>query len=247
MSALIYNDITKQGLLLLAKAQTGTEIVYTKIILGDGYLKDGQKPRDMTHVINGKIEIPVTKVAITGTGTAVVGGVFNNQDLQQGFYYRELGLFALDPDEGEILYSYGNAGDNAEWIPPSGGPTVIEKKIDVIAIIGQATNVSAYVRTEIYATKEELDEVRDIAETAHLNADIAINNAQQAQQDASAAMAAVNSLEVEVANNKSKINILWDALFSDITGNPFQVTFNNLDGIDLISGVWNEAQARLEC
>ena len=89
--------------------------------------------------------------------------------------------------------------------------------------------------------------MRDIAETAHGNADMAISIAQQAQQDASAAVAAVNSLEVEVANNKSKINILWDALFSDITGNPFQIIFNNLDGIDLISGVWNEAQARLEC
>lgn len=240
MSALIYNDITTQGLLLLAKAQTGTEIVYTKIILGDGHLKEGQKPRDMTHVINGKVEIPVTKVVTTGAGTAVVGGVFNNDDLQQGFFYRELGLFALDPDEGEILYSYGNAGDNAEWIPPVGGPTVIEKKVDVIAIIGQATNVSAYVRTEIWATKEELDEVRAIAEAAHQNADTAINIAQQAQ-------ATVTDLEVRVNNNTSKINILWDAVFSDITGNPFQVTFTNLEGITLVSGVWNEAQARLEC
>ena len=247
MSALIYNDITTQGLALLAKAQTGTEIVYTKIILGDGHLKEGQKPRDMTHVINGKVEMPVTKVVTTGAGTAVVGGVFNNDDLQQGFYYRELGLFALDPDEGEILYSYGNAGDNAEWIPPAGGPTVIEKKVDVIAIIGQATNVSAYVRTEIYATKEELDEVRDIADAAHGNADMAISIAQQAQQDASAAVATVTDLEVRVTNNTSKFNILWDALFSDITGNPFQITFEDLEGLTLASGVWNEAQARLEC
>lgn len=246
MSALIYNDITTQGLLLLAKAQAGAEIVYTKIILGDGHL-NGQQPRDMTHMINGKVEMPVTKVVTTGAGTAVVGSVFNNDDLQQGFFYRELGLFALDPDEGEILYSYGNAGDNAEWIPPAGGPTVIEKKVDVIAIIGQAANVSAYVRTEIYATKEELDEVRAIAEAAHQNADTAINIAQQAQQDAAAAVATVTDLEVRVTNNTSKINILWDAVFSDITGNPFQVTFANLEGITLVSGVWNEAQARLEC
>lgn len=246
MSALIYNDITTQGLALLAKAQAGAEIVYTKIILGDGHL-NGQQPRDMTHVINAKVEMPVTKVVTTGAGTAVVGGVFNNDDLQQGFFYRELGLFALDPDEGEILYSYGNAGDNAEWIPPAGGPTVIEKKVDVIAIIGQATNVSAYVRTEIYATKEELDEVRAIAEAAHQYANTAINIAQQAQQDAAAAVATVTDLEVRVTNNTSKINILWDAVFSDITGNPFQVTFTNLEGITLVSGVWNEAQARLEC
>lgn len=246
MSALINNDITSQGLLLLAKAQAGAEIVYTKIILGDGHL-NGQQPRNMTHVINGKVEMPVTKVVATGAGTAVIGSVFNNDDLQQGFFYRELGLFALDPDEGEILYSYGNAGNNAEWIPPAGGPTVIEKKVDVIAIIGQTTNVSAYVRTEIYATKEELDEVRGIAEGAQQNSNTAINIAQQAQQDATNAEITANNLEVKTSNNTSKINILWDAVFSDITGNPFQVTFDNLEGITLVVGIWNEAQARLEC
>ena len=64
---------------------------------------------------------------------------------------------------------------------------------------------SAYVRTEIYATKEELDEVRDIAEAAHVNADMAMgistagtNRTHQLQWQQ------FNSLENEEVSNKSK-------------------------------------------
>jgi len=38
-----------------------------------------------------------------------------------------------------------------------------------------------------------------------------------------------------------------NGLFTDITTNPFLVTFESLDGLEIISGVWNEALARVEC
>ena len=50
-----------------------------------------------------------------------------------------------------------------------------------------------------------------------------------------------------VQQNTSKITTLWDAVFGDITTNPFQITFANLDGITLTSGVWNATLQRLEC
>ena len=50
----------------------------------------------------------------------------------------------------------------------------------------------------------------------------------------------VNLLEAMLEN----IN---NGLFSQITTNPFIITFENLLGLELISGVWNEPYARLEC
>ena len=50
-----------------------------------------------------------------------------------------------------------------------------------------------------------------------------------------------------VGQNTSKIATLWDAVFSDITSNPFQITFADLTGITLKSGVWNASLQRLEC
>lgn len=46
---------------------------------------------------------------------------------------------------------------------------------------------------------------------------------------------------------ESKIATLWDAVFTNITGNPFTVVLSSLDGITVTAGVWNAAKSRLEC
>ena len=48
MAAFINNDITTAGLIVLAKGVAGQKINYTKIVLGDGYLEEGQTPRTLT-------------------------------------------------------------------------------------------------------------------------------------------------------------------------------------------------------
>ena len=230
MAAFINNDITAAGLLVLAKGVAGQQINYTKIVLGDGYLEEGQTPRSLTGVVSPKATIDITKCVVNGDGTVTVGGVFTNNQTNDGFYYRELGLYADDPDEdvGEVLYCYGNCGDLAEWIPPTGGATIVEKTIDIVTAIGTATNVTAYIPADAYATKEDYENYK------------AVGIAEQAA-------AAVVDLSNVVQQNTSKITTLWDAVFGDITTNPFQITFANLDGITLTSGVWNATLQRLEC
>lgn len=249
MAAFINNDITAAGLLVLAKGVAGQQINYTKIVLGDGYLEEGQTPRSLTGVVSPKATVDITKLKINGDGTVAVGGIFTNGDETEGFYYRELGLYAEDPDPevGEVLYCYGNCGDLAEWIPPSGGATIVEKTIDIVTAIGTATNVTAYIPADAYATKEDYENYKAIALAAQATANQAILLAQQAVGIAEQAAAAVVDLSNVVQQNTSKITTLWDAVFGDITTNPFQITFANLDGITLTSGVWNATLQRLEC
>ena len=75
----------------------------------------------------------------------------------------------------------------------------------------------------------------------------AIEIARQAVQTANEAKQATIDLNKAVTQNTSKIQTLWDAVFSDITANPFQITFVDLSGITLSSGVWNATLQRLEC
>ena len=175
--------------------------------------------------------------------------IFTNGDETDGFYYRELGLYAEDPDPevGEVLYCYGNCGDLAEWIPPSGGATIVEKTIDIVTAIGTATNVTAYIPADAYATKEDYETYKAIALGAQATAEEALALARQAIAIAQAAEASANDLSNAVGQNTSKIATLWDAVFSDITSNPFQITFADLTGITLKSGVWNASLQRLEC
>ena len=236
MAAFINNDITTAGLIVLAKGVAGQKINYTKIVLGDGYLEEGQTPRTLTGVVSPKATVDITKLKINGDET-------------DGFYYRELGLYAEDPDPevGEVLYCYGNCGDLAEWIPPSGGATIVEKTIDIVTAIGTATNVTAYIPADAYATKEDYETYKAIALGAQATAEEALALARQAIAIAQAAEASANDLSNAVGQNTSKIATLWDAVFSDITSNPFQITFADLTGITLKSGVWNASLQRLEC
>lgn len=249
MAAFINNDITAAGLIVLAKGAAGQKITYTKIVLGDGYLEEGQTPRSLTGVVSPKAVIDITKLKVNTDGTVAVGGIFTNDQTSDGFFYRELGLYAEDPDPavGEVLYCYGNCGDLAEWIPPTGGATIVEKTIDIVTAIGTATNVTAYIPADAYATKEDYETYKAIALAAQATANRAILLAQQAVGIAEQAAAAVVDLSNVVQQNTSKITTLWDAVFGDITTNPFQITFANLDGITLTSGVWNATLQRLEC
>ena len=60
MAAFINNDITTAGLIVLAKGVAGQKINYTKIVLGDGYLEEGQTPRTLTGVVSPKATVDIT-------------------------------------------------------------------------------------------------------------------------------------------------------------------------------------------
>ena len=38
-----------------------------------------------------------------------------------------------------------------------------------------------------------------------------------------------------------------DSLFNEITANPFIVSFENLDGLNVVRGIWNPTFQRIEC
>jgi phage-related tail fiber protein len=150
---------TSKGRALQSRTLTGTPLHFTKIAVGDGTLS-GQAIEDLNALIHEVKTISINTLKTMPGGQANVGGVLSNQNLTNGFYWRELGLFTQDPIQGEILYCYGNAGTLADYIPSPGGADIIEKQINVLAIIGNAANVTATINQSlVYATKEELKEL----------------------------------------------------------------------------------------
>lgn len=94
---------------------------------------------------------------------------------------------------------------------------------------------------------EAYETYKAIALAAQAIANEAIEIARQAVQTANEAKQATIDLNKAVTQNTSKIQTLWDAVFSEITSNPFQITFVDLSGITLSSGIWNATLQRLEC
>lgn len=157
------NAITALGEDLISKALVGQQIKFTRIVLGDGYMPAAQSPQTMTDVVSPRVDVPITKCELNTSGDAVVGGRWDNSQQDEGFYWRELALYAEDPDKGEILYSYGNSGGTAEYIPAATA-TLVEKLIDVITFVGYATDVTAVFDPNFnisldYITIPEIDDM----------------------------------------------------------------------------------------
>ncbi|WP_273321203.1 tail fiber protein [Vallitalea guaymasensis] len=155
---------TNKGRLLRTKAELGTTLEFTKIGIGKGII-DEQPVSELTDLIDSVLDVDITNLKTYTNGQARIGGVFINKGLSYGFYWRELGLFANDPDNGEILYCYGNAGDLAEYIPADGGSELLEKYVSIVALIGNASNVTATINSSlVYATMEQLESKVDKVE-----------------------------------------------------------------------------------
>ncbi|MGG4096215.1 phage tail protein [Paenibacillus lautus] len=161
MSSFGAKGLTNKGRVLQAKAQAGTQLIYTKYVLGDAQL-GGQSIATLNGVISPKKSVEVTRLRMAPPYESIVGFVLSNQDVTTGFYFRELGLYALDPDAGEILYWYANAGDTADYIPPPNTGDVISKTMDMYVYVGTAPNVTLTIDQNLaYVTHDELDEALD--------------------------------------------------------------------------------------
>ncbi|WP_088832741.1 hypothetical protein [Paenibacillus tyrfis] len=140
--------ITQQGLALYSKAQTGVQLNFTRMQIGSGRLAEGQDPTKLTSLIT-----PISFFAINSITSkdnmAFVRGIFENKSISEPTYTCELGLYARDPNAGEILFAYGNAGDKGDHIPPiSSGP--LSKQYQINAAIGNAENVAATIPSDAY-------------------------------------------------------------------------------------------------
>ncbi|MFD0682366.1 MULTISPECIES: phage tail-collar fiber domain-containing protein [unclassified Paenibacillus] len=143
--------MTNRGRNLQIKAQLGVTLQFSKIAIGDGSLS-GQSILDLNNLVNQKMTLTINKEQANSDGTYTIGAPLSNQTVVTGFAFREIGLFAQDPDLGEILYSYANAGTNADYIPAIGGAEIIEKQLDIITIVGNATNVNANINQSLVFT-----------------------------------------------------------------------------------------------
>lgn len=151
--------LTYAGRNLLAKALTGKKLNFTRGYAGDGELTT-ENISELTGLISPKRELPIQSIEIPeGVGVAEVILEMNNAELSNGFFLREYGLFAQDPDtEEEVLYSYRNAGNEASYLPGSNGADTVQFTLSLMTIIDQAENVTATIASNnSYVTNSRLE------------------------------------------------------------------------------------------
>lgn len=247
MSVFAQQSITNAGLALLAKVQTGQTLTFTRVSIGSGYMEVYQTPATMEELVEPVMHLQITETRANPDNTATISTSFDNRDMVQDFHFRELGVWAHDPDFGEILYSYGNAGNDAELIPAHGSNTVVEKMLDIVTAIGNASYVMAYIASDVYATRFDIEALTALVGNAQRVADSAQATADNAVQNFPVLQADVADLRTRVSDNAARTNTIWNALFTDIVENPFLLEFSDLDDVNVSAGVWNRPLVRIEC
>lgn len=162
------NSITERGRLLLADVQAGAVFIATKIVIGSGNLPAGKTPATMTAVVSPVKELTINKKERTPDGKAIYGGVYSNADITEAFYFRELALYAraeyrdssgaVTKSVPEVLYSYGNAGATADYMPAYSTSTVVEKQMDLVIWVGNNTQIDLTIASGIYITADTVEQ-----------------------------------------------------------------------------------------
>ena len=155
--------LTDKGREILYKAQGGQQLNFSKFVVGDGEL-GSQAIQTLTNVINPKMNLNISKIDAR-TDKVVIGTYLTNSNLEEGFYFRELGLYANDPDtQEEVLYMYGNAGETAEYIN-SKYENIIEEYLDLDIVVSNVSNVTATIDSSlIFVSQKEYTEHKENAE-----------------------------------------------------------------------------------
>lgn len=152
--------MTAAGRNLQAKAQTGQLLKFTRVALGDGDFAGA--PDALVALVAEKQSLSIRDQVTPGDGTSILNVIATNKGVAAGFYTREIGTFAQDPDTGEeILYSYSNAGAQADFLPGAGGAVTWEGLFDLITVVGNAENVTAVIDDYItIALKSEVNALK---------------------------------------------------------------------------------------
>lgn len=167
---------TKLGLDMIAQSQAGSQLIFTKVQLGDGQL-GSTAVTDLTALINKKMDVPVKSVKALTDGHVQVNFTADNSSLAAGFFVREVGLFAKIGTNGtEKLYGYSNAGNTAGYMSDKTTP-IDALNVNIDVVIGAAQSVSFVAdKTLVYVTMKDLDD-HNTNPSAHANLTLTLDQA----------------------------------------------------------------------
>lgn len=147
--------MTDVGNALQAKVNAGqTKLTFTKIKVGSGV--NATNPLALTDVISSKWE--TTNIIVKREGKVVSVDTFiTNNGIKEAFRMSEIGLFANDPDKGEILYAY-LTDPEPDRMPAEGGAVVVSQELTIGMMFSNTGNVSLTVNMGALVNQEQLKE-----------------------------------------------------------------------------------------
>ena len=145
--------ITKKGQALIAKVLAGTakDVDFTKIATSKAAYQVGEL-EGLAALSDIMQEAGISRKTRTNAVAVKLETAFSNTGLTVGYSMNTLGLFAADPEEGEILYAAAVETSGNCYMPAYNGITVSGAYITLITTVGNAENVNLEVNPGAVAT-----------------------------------------------------------------------------------------------
>lgn len=234
--------IPKVGIGLLTTLLAGETLTITRCMVGSGKVPEGVEPSALTDLVQPVAQATSTVPLVTKNQIDMTVEYRNdlNGGLETGFYLSEFGVFARNQAGAEVMIYYACFDDHPQWVQAHTGGAVEVRRFPIAVGVSNTVEVHLDYHADAFMTAENvheycitvvlplfLEDVRKLI-TAHNN-------------DPKAHPHILAGLE----DFDARLSLIELQYGTDVNGNPFIVTFETLDGVN-VQGVWNEPGRRIE-
>lgn len=152
-----FRGLTKKGADYLAtRLANELAVEFLKVEIGDGAVVSGQNPKNQTSLISYKKDVRILKKEQENNAINLTIQI-TNDDITQGFYLKEIGIYVNDSTSNGCLYWYCNE-DNAQYIPAK-TDSVIAFEIDIrMEVTNSDTTIINWSGKNTWINKDYLEE-----------------------------------------------------------------------------------------
>lgn len=165
---------TTQGLNLMAKLQTGAALEITRAIGSDGHVSADALP-SLTE-ITAKQTLTLSDAIYKGNGQALLPVTLYNRGLTEGYPLRQIGIYATDPDDGEVLMLVAQS-ETPDTIPTELASPDFVVNFSFHIALGNAGRINVTYSLTDMVTRADLAAV-----STDLRADLAATNTELANK-----------------------------------------------------------------
>ena len=132
--------LTANGFKALLAAQAGTTLTLTKIGMGSGSTTSSTV--SLTSMVTPEVMMPISEKKIDEeAGLMTIVAKMTNEDIMEGFYWRETGLFYEDSEGNDVLFAYACVVDDQYDYVPAYSDQRYVKHVRIANILTDAADI----------------------------------------------------------------------------------------------------------
>lgn len=153
--------ITKKGMRLISKLLASEQTLnFTKVEIGSGHVEEDVDLESMTQLVSYERDGHIAKCfTLPDENIASVVCQVSSVGTKEGFVATEAGLYAEDPDEGDVLYAYLDMWDDPQYIYADSNAISKFFEITMSVVIAKVKNVTAVINPNSIITREEFNKL----------------------------------------------------------------------------------------